>query len=297
MRNHLLHDAEAVTTAAAEPQATREAGLDPSWPRSKDVRNIRTVGFGSSLENTALLLDKAMRRIQEQMTVVSREIPPAADPSNVQPRRHAPVVVVALAAHIDELSPKQLAGLEGENHVLFGRIAQELTALLGLTAFKCPDRHLHTKPEITYSLRKHVEEQIIGAGRTSTARPAEEIKFADTTLRYRTVLPEWITPGGRKGMYMDIDPGCVDADGNRRRFTLEELLPAGLKTPVTLKEAATLTGRNLYSLYAAASRVKQPLIQRGVRIEAGYKSATFWIGDILATSTTAKLLPGVSNKP
>jgi hypothetical protein len=297
LRNHLLHDAEAVATVAADPQPTHKAGLNPSRPRSKDGRNTRSVDSGSSLEYTASRLDRAMHRIQTQIAGVSRKVSPMTNPSSVQSRRHAGTVVVALAAHIDELPPEHLVGLEGENHVLFGRIAQELTSLLGLTAFKCPNRSVHTGSDLTRSLRKHVEENIIGAGSTCIDYPAKEIRFADTNLRYRTVVPEWITPGGRKGMYIDIDPGCVDANGNRRRFTLEELLPVGLKTPVTLKEAAVLTGRSHYSLYVAASRVKQPLTQRGERDEAGYKAATFWIGDILATPTTAKLLPRASNNP
>lgn len=295
MRNHVLHDAEAVTAVTPDLQVTRKAG--PDGTRSKDVLNASPRDLDSSIEYTASLLDRAMRRIQAQMAVLRREISPATDPSNVQTRRHAPAVVVALATHIDKLPPEQVVGREGENHVLFGRIIQELTALLGLTAFKCPDRSRHAEPDETYSLRKHVEEHIIGAGRTSTDYPTEQLRFANTKLSYRTVVPEWITPGGRKGVYMDVDPGCVDANGKRRRFTLEELLPAGLETPVTLKEAATLTGRSHYSLYVAASRVKQPLPQHGERNEDGYKSATFWIGDIIATSTAAKLPPSVSNNP
>lgn len=295
MRERLLRDAEAVSRMVAELHDLRGDGRKPRQARTEVGRSTGSAGPRSPIEDSTFsLLDETMRRLREQMAEIHQTVPPITHPDQVQPCTHAPTIVGALAAHIDQLPPERTVGLEDEHRILFARTAQELTAQLGLAAFKCPERHRHIEPDrIARSMRKHIEENLSRSGKMITADSADnsKVRFASLNLRYRTVIPEWVTPGGRKGMYMDVDPGCIDADGDRRRFRLEELLPLGPATPVTLKEAAALTGHNYHAMYmAAVVRTKQPLVQRGERTEAGRKSATFWIGDILTVPAIAKWL-------
>lgn len=285
MQHRSLHASKAISPVTTELQALC----------------ARTANTSTPLDDAAFSrLEKTMDHLHAQIADRREKTRPIANPDQAQPYTHAPAVVAALAAHIDEFPSQRSVGLRGENRALFGRIMQELTAQLGLAAFKCPRRHLHVEPDVTQCLRKHIEENVIGTGVAAAAdtKDGGAVKFSHTNLRHRTVIPEWITPGGRKSMYVDIDPGCVGDHGERQLFRLEELLPLGSQTPVTLKEAAALTGYSYQSIYMAAARTKSPLTQQGGRNGAGRKSATFWIGDILAIPTIAKSLPaGASDEP
>jgi len=274
-----LRDIELADAVANELWILRGDGATHRVP-GRPAARLRRRGPGAPAEERVLsLLDEVRREMAEELAAAHETLAAPGQPAGRCPCSRVHSRYRAMTYHLDLLPDEQAHAVIDTCRIHLARLLPVLASAHGVPALPCPNRHPAPRPERT------------AARADAEIRPSAPPRpqFRHEKIPPKTVLPEFMVADKTRGSFVCVHPACYLPPGARRRFSLEELLPDGPETELTVKELELLWGIAGRAISFEMGRAERRPPIRGSRVAGGRTAPTFRLCDILE-------IPGITRR-
>ncbi|WP_194892245.1 hypothetical protein [Catenulispora pinisilvae] len=266
-----LRDIELADAVANELWILRGDGAPHRVPGRSAARPQRRSAGAPAEERLLSLLDEVRREMGEELAAAHETLAAPGQSAGRCPCSRVHSRYRAVTYHLELLPDDQAHAVIDTCRTHLARLLPVLASARGVPALPCPNMHPAPQPERT-AARADAEVR-------PSALPRPRFRYEG--IPPKTVVPEFMLADKTRGSFVCVHPACYLPPGTRRRFSLEELLPDGPETELTVKELELLWGIAGRAIRFEMSRADRRPPIRGSRFTGSRTAPTFRLCDIL----------------